>query len=330
MDFPVIIESNNKMEILNTEVFTQYLDLLFQKEYKDRSVCSTNLVALNEYFMEVNISEGTYKISNYLLTLYHQCQMRNVRFFIMPIYLIFPQIYNGTEYSILQSTGHSNAIIIDTELKIIEWFEPHGEVYTGHLFLTFNTEKIIKYILNEIFPGILNENFPGTEQVYKFKNALASCSYLAPQRDNRDTYCLGWSLLYIELKLLNPMLSSDIIFKLFDEKFNTNEKKLIYIQQYIIYVENSVKQAVSKLHSLYKKGIAFNFDDIIINTNKLEERIILLLQLYKNETNLNKRSGIFYELMGYSKYSSFHNLLFVFLNTDPLPTNPYYLLFNYN
>ena len=324
MDFktPVIIESNNEMEILNTEVFTQYLDLLFQKEYKDISVCSTNLAALNEYFIEVNVSEGTYKISNYLLTLYKQCNIRNVRFFILPIYLIFPQVYNGKEDSILQVTGHSNAILIDTELKLVEWFEPQGEAYKGHLFLMFNTEKILKSILDDIFPGI--------KMHYRFNNALTSCDYLAPQKGDRDTYCLGWSLLYIELKLLNPKMPSEVIFKKFDELLNTDEKKLKYIKKYIIYVENSVKLAVSKLHSLYKKGVAFNFDDIIINKTELDERIIVLLQLYKNETNSKKGLGIFYELMGYSKYSNFHNLLFVFLNMDPRPINPSYLLFNYN
>jgi hypothetical protein len=110
----------------------------------------------------------------------------------------------------------------------------------------------------------------------------------------------------------------------------TDKKRLKYITQYIIYVENSVKLAGSKLHSLYKKGIAFNFDDIIINKNVLDERILILLSLYKRETNPMNRLGIFYELMGYSNYLNFHNLLFVFLNTDPLPTNPFNVLFNYN
>jgi hypothetical protein len=321
-NIPVIEESNNELEILDTEVFTKYLDLLFQKEYKGISVCSTNLVALNEYFIEVNVSEGTYKISNYILTLYEQCNSKNVRFFILPIYLIFPQVYNGKEDSILQSTGHSNAILIDTELKLVEWFEPHGEAYKGHLFLKFNTEKILTSILYDILYDI----FPGN---YTFKNALEYCDYLAPQKGDRDTYCLGWSLLYIELKLLNPTYSSETIFKLFNERLYTDEKRLAYIQQYIIYVENSVKIAVSKLHSLYKKGIAFNFDDIIINKDDLNKRILDLLSMYKNETNSKNGLGIFYELMGYSKYSKFHNLLFAFLNMHPLPNDPTYLIMNY-
>ena len=309
-NIPVIEESNNELEILDTEVFTKYLDLLFQKEYKDIYVCSTNLVALNEYFIEVNISEGTYKISNHLLKLYNQCsQIRHIRFFIVPIYLIFPQVYNGKEDSILQSTGHSNAILIDKKSKLVEWFEPHGEAYKGH-FLKFDTEKILKSILNDILPGI--------DKAYTFKNALKYCDYLAPQKGDRDTYCLGWSLLYIELKLLNPTYSSETIFKLFNERLYTDEKRLAYIQQYIIYVENSVKLAVSKLHSLYKKGIAFNFGDIIINKNKLDERILELLRMYKNETNPLLRLGIFYELMGYSKYPMFHEILFQFLNTNSI------------
>lgn len=309
-NIPDIKESKNKLERLDAEVFTKYLDLLFQREYKDASVCSTKLVASNEYFIEVNISEGTYKISNYLISLYKKCQYGNVRFFILPIYLIFPQVYNGTRDSILQITGHSNAVLIDTELKVIEWFEPHGEMYKGHLFLMFNTEKIIRNILNDIFPGM--------ETFYQFKNALSTCSYLAPQKADRDTYCLGWSLLFIELKLTNPKLSSDKIFKKFNEIVNTNEKKLKYIKKYIIHVEDNVKESVSKLHSLYKKGIVFNFDDIIVNKDVLNERIVGLLRLYKNETNPILRLGIFYELIGYSKYSMFHNILFQFLNENKI------------
>lgn len=305
---PDIRESKNELDILDSETFTKYLDLLFQKEYKDISVCSTNLVALNEYFIEVNISEGTYKISNYLLTLYQQCQIRNVRFFILPIYLIFPQMYDGTENSILQVTGHSNAVLIDTKLKIIEWFEPHGEVYKGHLFLLFDTEKIIRYILNKIIPGM--------ESVYQFKNVLESCNYLAPQKGDKDTYCLGWSLLFVELKLLNPTLSTDVIFKEFNELINTDESKLNYIKRYIIYVEDNVKQSISKLHSLYKKDMIFNLDDVIINKDLLNQRILFLLQLYKDEINPILRLGIFYELMGYSKYSMFHEILFLFLNQN--------------
>lgn len=305
LNIPRVNRSDDKMELLDAGVFTKYLDLLFQREYE--SVCSTKLVASNEYFVEVNISEGTYKISNYLLSLYNDCQARNVRFFILPIYLIFPQVYDGTMESISQITGHSNAVLIDTKMKIVEWFEPHGEMYKGHPFLIFDTKRIIWSILGKIFPGF--------DMFFTFKNALESCSYLAPQKADRDTYCLGWSLLYIEMRLLNPVLTSEDIFRKFDRIIGNDNMKLRYIKRYIIHVESKVKEYISKLHSLYVKGITFNFDEIIINKGVLDQRIWNLLEIYKKERNIVLRMGIFYELMGYSKYSKFHDVLFSFMNT---------------
>jgi len=304
LNIPELERSGDKLELLDAGVFTKYLDLLFQREYE--SVCSTRLVASNEYFVEVNISEGTYKISNYLLTLYEDCKVRDVRFFILPIYLIFPQVYDGTSESISQVTGHSNAVLIDTKMKLVEWFEPHGEMYKGHPFLIFDTKRIVWGILGKIFPGF--------EAFFTFRNALESCSYLAPQRGDRDTYCLGWSLLFIEMRLLNPLLTSEDIFRKFDRLIVGDDRKLRYIKRYIIHVEGKVREFISKLHSLYVKGISFSFDEIIINKGVLDKRIWELLELYKREGDMILRMGIFYELMGYSHYSRFHDILFMYMN----------------
>jgi hypothetical protein len=62
----------------------------------------------------------------------------------------------------------------------------------------------------------------------------------------------------------------------------------------------------------------FNFDDVILNKDNLDMRIKFLLNLYKRENNMNLRLGIFYELMGYSKYSIFHDILFKFFNENSI------------
>lgn len=300
---PELSKKLEKLELLTTDVFTKYLDLLFQREYKQ--ICSTQLIASNEYFIEVDISNGSYKISNNLKELYNECEKKGVRFVIIPIYLKFPQVYSGDMSSIFQITGHSNAVLIDHENQTIEWFEPHGEQYKGH-FLQFDTGNIIRILIQKIFPLYY--------LAYDFKNVLDKCDYLAPQRGDKDTYCLGWSLLYLELKLLNPKLKSDEIFKRFDKRLNTNEKKLRYIKDYIMHVEKNVKTLKSKLHSIYIKEFPFILDDIVINKQNLEERIYYLLNIYQRELNPMLRMGIFNELMGYSKYSRFNELLFQFFN----------------
>jgi hypothetical protein len=116
---------------------------------------------------------------------------------------------------ITHNGAHSNVIIIDLNEKTLYFFEPHGEQYGGPISKFINIENKIYNIIKEIFPR-LNE--------FKVSNIFNKCIFgvqsrqgLASRSKTVGGFCLGWSLLFINLIIINPNISINNIKAFFDK-----------------------------------------------------------------------------------------------------------------
>ena len=311
---------------LNDDVFVSYINKLFMTYNK--KICSVQLKELNQYFIEINVTDVTYKLSENFRNKLKVCAEENIDILILPITLCYPNVYDLDSKQKFKTVKHSNVVIIDNINQKIEYFEPHGITYKGYV-LQFDTEKLIRSFLSSIMDIIPIQFFS-----YEFKNVFDSCPYMSVQR-NMDTFCLAWSLLFIELKILNRLVSAnDIIMNitLLDDTI-----LLDYIKKYVSYVKSTFKSApnirdaypelqIQQYDTNINDFVDMSINDIV-DKNVLIERIQKLIEEFKKTDlailvkNLDieenpqvkelkrKRKLIFNELASYSNFTDFYNLL---------------------
>lgn len=311
--------------------YVNYIDTIFRKQ----NICTIKLNDIDEYFVNINISDLTFNVSKKLENYLHKCkENKKIQFYIIPISLIFPNTFESNDlYN--KTSGHANVVIIDTKYGVIEFFEPHGMYYKGNK-VKYNTEFIIQTVISQILPTFspkLNTN-------YIFENVYSSCPNFGIQ--TTDSYCLAWSLFYTELRILNPEYTSqdiiDILSK-WDQPF-----RLDYIKKYISYIQdknvyrkeivyNSVQQ--NKIAKLVYDNLSSPFnpsfllkplklDNDVVEPNSLINRVNVLLQEYIELTRpLNfdmyskeKLKLIFNELMSYQDFTGFYNHVLTFFKNN--------------
>jgi len=305
---------------LDTNIFVKYLDLLIQKSTyigikdislteSEQNICYISSAFITDYFVKIDMTTYSVHIPVSLIAAINVCKTNNnKRFFIIPIHLEFPNIiesnYEGSGSEL--NSAHANIIIVDTWLKKVEYFEPHGKAFTGHI-IDFDIEEII---LNMIHDLIGNDN-------YTFKNVQMLCPIgiqaIQNIADPGSGYCLAWALLFIYLRVLN---SSIIEFNEIDSdditNFLTNLSPVeltIYIKRYINYLKKNTIYMNQKFVSQYKVypiKISDKFKPVI------KDRIKYLLKLYYNYKIKDRR--IFEELVSYRSLPYFQNEFIKFFN----------------
>jgi len=107
-------------------------------------------------------------------------------------------------FLMLSAGGHANIIIYDTINKVLEIFEPNENIYFDH-------EKNNKYLSNFFKPYIgeytLKIIKPSCDTRWQELEALMKDDY----KKDFGGYCLWWTYLFSELRLLNPDLTGDEI-----------------------------------------------------------------------------------------------------------------------
>ena len=263
LKYPNVNNYNQTTEfLLNTGIFVNYINKLFKNR---KSVCSFTPNTIEQHFIQIDVLNLTYKISNNFHHYLDSCYKKNTRFFIIPINLRFPNTFENETNQ--QTVGHSNLIIIDNQNSTIEFFEPHGVQYYGevHKQLLYDTEKLIEKVILNILPSQFS--------LYTFTNVYKVCPYVGIQQN--DEFCLAWSLFLVELKLLNPNMETSYIVTIISSW--NREFTLDYIKKYIGYIET--------LNLPNKIPMAFPYHYInlhlsdIINPELIKQRIIYLLIL---------------------------------------------------
>jgi len=130
--------------------------------------------------------------------------------------------------------SHANVIIIDSDLKRVEIFEPHG--YKNKYSNTY--ESVSKYhnkidLLRLYFKKILPEY-----TLVNVVNYIKDISFQA-KYDARSGYCVTWSTLYAHYRILNPKIKISDLLKYLYKKINLN-----LLLRYARYIEEKLKNKI--------------------------------------------------------------------------------------
>lgn len=285
----------SKSVYLDESIFTMYFDNIINKTFNSKlnNVCLFKSVFISDYFITIDFVNFIYKIPNILKTLLDKCKKQDVRFYIIPIKLIFGY-----------KSAHSNVVIIDNNTLRIEFFEPHGDTFKGSI-IPYNIEYYIKKLIQNLFPIQI--------QLYDFINVQKSCPFGLQIKQSfvnpTSGYCLAWSLLFINIRLNNLDLNSDDIIEYFDT-FTSNDLN-IYIKRFIAFLEKNI-QIITKTLPNYEYTIDLLQDDTIKIRNRISELVQLYLRL--ENIDIDVQTGIFEELMSYHNHPLFYSVFFQTIN----------------
>ena len=278
--------------LLPNHIFTNYLDyLLTISSTLNNNVCKTHSSFVSEYFISIDFQNFKYKIPQKLKNDIEMCNFNNKRIIIIPIILLFNK-----------KDAHSNIIIIDNFLNTIEFFEPHGNTFSG-----FETPFDIQYhILNSI--SLIDSVF--SPLFYTFKNVHNNCPIglqFKSQINNNEGFCLAWSLLFINIKLFNPITSTDYIINTL-LSFSKNDLNL-YIRRFLQYLEINFHTHSKKHNTTLKYNMQFENSE----KNKIEGHILELLGDIRFDLlsdNIKQYNASFKKLEPFFNYPRFNELFY--------------------
>jgi hypothetical protein len=286
---------------LTENIFSNYLDkILFESsKYYNNKICTINSIFYTDYFITINFTNLLYKIPSVFANKIENCKLDpNIRYYIIPLIIEFTH-----------KSAHSNLIIIDEYFKTIEFFEPHGTSYINEQ--PYDIEQHIKNILNQLFPL--------QTQYYRYINVHSNCPIglqLLQNISSPETgHCLAWSLLFINIRLLNIFLHPQNIIKYFNKHFNVTELD-IYMKRYISLLELSQVLIPPKTIHQFKYRLTLSNTE----KNNITNEIISLSNQYLTELNNNKNKNVldklFEKLMSYHKFPEFNNIFFSVINSS--------------
>jgi hypothetical protein len=145
---------------------------------------------------------------------------------------------------------HANLILIDNKYKLVERFEPYGDIYNESIdgldnLLKIKIADIVNYKYNII------QTYPGYQtKTIEYNNNFKS--YGDP-----GGYCLAWCFLFLEVRLLYENLSSKEVINLINNyiltNFQTDFKEILndnQLNKFMVFIRNygySLDQYKNKL-----------------------------------------------------------------------------------
>jgi len=242
----------------NDELFESILYLYLLKKYgnkcsiagMDNSIYGISLgikvftdIDLQNRYIDENIDRIAKQIND--------CINKGVKVILIPLSIIIKNPINN------ELNSHANLLIVRIEKKIVngeeieipifERFEPHGSI--TKLSSTINTEELVNdaletmisdYIINGLFiyrtPNILCPRIKGFQSIEgQIKKNI---------NIEKQGYCVIWSMLLMELLLLNPTKSTK---ELIDEMFKILGEDPNRYKNLIVGYVNETNEIISEL-----------------------------------------------------------------------------------
>jgi len=238
-----LICCNTNIGIFNSDILHNiiYTFLIFTKYKKNLDICFIKYdktLQINEIFNleishnDINIiailnlyinnfysfhchliiwkNENTYYINQYLINYIKNKCVDNYdkRFIYIKLSIV------NTEINI----RHANLIIIDNKYKLVERFEPYGDIYNE---TTIGLDNLLKIKIADVINYKYNfiQPYPGYQtKTNEYNNNFKS--YGDP-----GGYCLAWCFLFLEVRLLYDKLSSKEVINLINSYILNNFEK---------------------------------------------------------------------------------------------------------
>jgi hypothetical protein len=291
-------------------------------------VCHIYSDKIEDYFMQIDLNTFRINMSIDSINKIQNCISSNEKKIILiPIRLDFLNITK--EYdpdSNIQNIdslygAHSNLLIIDTNWKTIEFFEPHGDKL-GHTYSEIvSLEKIIENFIK------LNFNL----QSYAFINVSNTCPIGVQSRQNtinpESGHCLVWSLYFIMIRLMNINFvpkNYKTVSEIINEtihKMNINEPIFMdmVIREFLSYIETLTiyKNPRYSTHINVYDATQYIDNKTIL---ELETRLRHLIRTYflkANQYKINFKK-VFREIISYKNLPNFENIFIEELSNNIL------------
>lgn len=162
----------------------------------------------------------------------------------------------------IENTRHANLIIIDNRNKIVERFEPYGEINY------YNSVDLNDFIINNISNPI-NYKFDFIQSFPGFQTRSNDINVFNKTYGDPFGYCLAWCFLYLEIKLIinnkNDINPIDVINNVVINYFKNENIDNIYISFIRYYAVGLDKQK----NELLKK---YNIDPAILYHNYIDNK----------------------------------------------------------
>lgn len=275
---------------LDEQTFTNYLDVLLH--HKDNNICTITSSIVLEYFVTLDLFKLNYQIPETMYGFINLCKMRPIQpeFYIIPL---------KVQYDI--NTAHSNVIIVNKKQNVIEYFEPHG-LMMNMGGIGYDVSKMVQQIVNHLFPL----------QELPVKNVSSQCP-VGPQSvqslaNPNSGHCLAWSLLFINMRILNLHLKPELIVTYLS--FLSPYDLDLLIRRYMSKLETELMFFPMKQYDKSRTfGLLFSEDDKI----RISQRIAYLAKSLMLENNGDNRENL-KELLLYNNFPSFYEIFFENVN----------------
>jgi hypothetical protein len=210
----------------NYENINNYIKILIKEIGFTNVICIPNfsLKTGTNYIIKntigYNVTRDELLISNDLLSNINKC---NKRFLYINLMIHWEQV----------QMSHVNMIIIDFVNKTIERYEPHGKKMTQD-----KNKKIAKNIDNKFNNKLLS--YVGLDK-YTYISPIDFSPMIGPQTksDAYDGMCLTYSLMYLQLRIMNPDVDQKDIVKYMLSKSKSDMYEILL--KYAKYIEEKLK-----------------------------------------------------------------------------------------
>ena len=243
----------------NYENINNYIKILMNEIGFNKIICLPDFSlkshdnAIIRNTIGYNVTRNEMIIPFDLITEIKKCK-KNIRFIYINLMIFWQQ----------RDMTHVNMIIIDVVNHTIERYEPHGKT------MGFDkNKKLAKNIDNKFDKKILSYLGLGK---YKYISPIEISPDIGVQR-KADAYygmCLTYSLMYLQLRIMNPDINQKIIIKYMLSK----SKKEIYdmVLQYAKYIEDKLKDysdmVIKDLAKLYDNKNFYKLKKFILINKK--------------------------------------------------------------
>ena len=270
--YMIITKYNKKLDIcFNNYDKTKQINEIFKLEISQNDINIydvLNLYLTNFYSFHSHLiiwkNENTYYINEYLINFLKEKCIDNYkkRFIYIKLSIIIAE----------KNIRHANIILIDNKYKLVERFEPYGDIYNESIIGLNNLLKNkIADVLN--YKYNLIQTYPGYQtKTIEYDNNFKS--YGDP-----GGYCLAWCFLFLEVRLLYDNLSSKEVIDLINDYILINFEKdfkdilndsqlnkfMIFIRYYGFSLDIYKNKLMSKFNLSLKSIYHINLKDNIYN-----------------------------------------------------------------
>jgi hypothetical protein len=270
--YMIINKYKKKLDIcLNKYDKTKQINEIFKLEISHNDVNINGILNLylnNFYSFYCHLiiwnNENTYYINEYLVNYLKNNCVDNYkkRFIYVKLSIIISE----------KNIRHANLILIDNKNKLVERFEPYGDIYNESII---GLDKLIKIKIADVINYKYNliQTYPG----YQTKTIEYNNNYKS--YGDPGGYCLAWCFLFLEVRLIYDNLSSKEVVNLINNYITINfqidfkdilndsqlNKFMIFIRNYGYSLDQNKNKLMIKFDQNLKTIYHINLKDNIYN-----------------------------------------------------------------